>query len=630
MLGDLFIVFLTVAILLGLIALADSFLKPWWGESYSSPKALLLVISFVSLWYQLAFLVQCMPLLTILDTAAILACVIFSRRIGKQFLEYLKGAGPPAILVFFLGYLFFLSIFSVPGWNWDSMIYHLSRPFLFLNEGTLFPLHYADIRQASWPAGGDILLYLFTRHGTTFGTGFIEYLFYAGILVALYQYILPRAEKKTAVTAIFIAASMPLMVYCATSEKSDTQPAFAFLLMWLLYDDFRKTRRKTDILLICLALAFGISCKVSFLILGPLSLAIFALLEMFERKREPLTGPKIPLPLLLLFLLVFLFLAQTHTCLFNLLARGDLVGDAEFHSAFGNVEEGGFIYFFQNLSKYLLSLADFVFPLSLKGIPFIDTFLSFLYNKTIGALTHDTLWEYHYFPEEMRASFGPFGLWIGAITVVSLFRKRGPFLKAFSLLTLVWLFYISFKIPWQPVSAIRYLLPTMITGLAFFTPLHSASLIFRHPLLTRGACLVLLAFANVANYAKPLVAYDAKAIPWYSYAFTDRRYLYANKYFLDARMEIFEKEALPGKNILIFAFLSEWSFPYYDVGGKARIRLDHYKYRRGFWGNLEGFNLIVCSDTDCMAEMNARGEFEKIWENKPANPKKGAFYKRLR
>lgn len=629
----------TVLILMALIALADSFLKPHWGEKYSFLKALLLVISSVSGGYQIAFLLSWQPLISLLDAAALLSCILFFKRIQIQLKEYArqiwrepKKEGRVLYLLYgFLGYLFILSIFSVPGWNWDSMIYHLMRPFLFLNEGTLFPSHYADIRQAAWPVGADILLYLFTRHGETFGVGFFEYLFFVGTLIGLYQFIKAKADSKSAVTALFIAASMPVLVYCATSDKSDMHATFAFLMMWLLYEDFRQTRRKTDLLLILLALAFGIGCKLSFLVLGPLSIAAFLALEIFEAAPKPrLTGPKIPKLFLFFFSLAFLFLAQTHLFLYNLCVRGDLVGDTELYLTFGNIHENPFFAFVQNFFKYQLTLIDFVLPLSLKGIPFADTCLSLCYNKTIGLLTHDLPWEYHYFPEEMRGSFGPFGIWILFATYGALGKKKCSLVTTFSIVAALWMLYVAYKMPWVPASSIRYLAPTLIVGLAFFSASPRNGWIFRHPLPVRSFCLALLTFSVVANYGKPLIAYDAKAVPWYDYAFSDRRYLYANKYFLDSRMEFFQKEALPGKKILVFAALSDWTFPYYQYAPKARIRLGNYKYRRQLWTDedLQAFDLIVCNDSPCIQEMNTRGGLQKIWQSTPLNPKEAAFYKR--
>ena len=61
--------------------------------------------------------------------------------------------------------------------------------------------------------------------------------------------------------------------------------------------------------------------------------------------------------------------------------------------------------------------------------PFIDTFLSGLYNKTVGFLTGDRPWDFHYFPEEMRASYGPFGI----LVLFSIYRSFFAGLKNFKI-----------------------------------------------------------------------------------------------------------------------------------------------------------------------------------------------------
>lgn len=631
----LFFSLVTIFVLMGLVAFIDSSLEIHWGVQRSFLKAFLLLFSFLSALYQIGFLFHFPLLFSLIDILALLVTLIFYRPIAHRLKQYYiaiihlpkKGdKGSFSIFVLLLFYTFVLAIFSVPGLNWDSMIFELSRPFLFLNEGTVFTPHYSDARQVAWPMGFDLLLYLFTRHGgETIGVGLLSFLFYIAILIGIYSTVSEKKDTKTALTLVFGAASLPLFLYCASSDKSDTAITFSLLMMWLSYQDFQKSRQWTDFYLLLLALAFGLTCKLSFLLLGGFSLVAFLILELKNGSLwQPLKGPKLSWMGLLFFGCLWLLLSQSHLYIHNILTLGYLEGDATTHVM---TPKQGWMAFLQTFFKYHLMFVDFVVPLSTVHIPFVDTFLSFIYNHTLAPLTGDKPWSYHYFPDEMRASFGPLGLFILWGLYKTCFKKENKFSKAVGWVSLSYLVLVSYKFPWTQWPAFRYLLPVIVLSFALLPTIHHLRF-WQYTQTIRWFSLLLLLFCSTINYPKPLMAYHPKAIPWYRHAFTDRGFRYRQQYFDDNRMEIYRQLVQPGDRVLILATLSTWTYPYYQYAWRSSVRLADYLYRRSTWDNreLKNYDWIICNGRECVEEFEAKKDtFQLVWRSSLEIYRQGAF-----
>lgn len=627
---------LTLAVLICLIALIDFSMERFWGSRHSFLKAFLSLFSLLSAFYQVAFLLHLPLLFSIIDWIALALAVIFWRPIFRRLERYtqvvaslLKEEGKWSFSLFYilLFYNLLLAAFSVPGLNWDSMIFELSRPFLYLNEGGIFTTHYSDARQVAWPIGFDSLLYIFTRHGgETVGVGLIPFLFYLATLIGIYGAISEKKDLRLSRTLLFVSASFPLLLYCATSNKSDTAITFSLLLMWLFFDAFRKTRLWTDLYFVLLAFSFGLSCKLSFLLFGGLSLIAFIILEIKNRSLlKPLSGIKLRWFGLFLFILLCLLLSQVHLYIHNIAALGYLEGDAVTHQM---TPKQDWVAILQNYFKYHLMFVDFVLPLSKVGIPFVDTLLNFIYNNTIGVLTGEKPWRYHYFPDEMRGSFGPFGivlLW--GIYATPL--KGGKVLsKTVALVSLFCLIFTIIKFPWLPWPPFRYVMPVVVLSFAFLPVIHDCRF-FRYAGTIRWSSLLLLLFCSVVNYPKPLIAYHRQAVPWYRNAFTDRNFRYRENYFYDDRMEIYRNMIRTGEKILVLGTRSTWTYPFYHHALKSSTRLADYKYRRSTWDNneyLQKYDWIICNGRECVEEFESRGGFRTVWKSAPEIYRQGAFF----
>ncbi|OGQ46291.1 MAG: hypothetical protein A3H42_04525 [Deltaproteobacteria bacterium RIFCSPLOWO2_02_FULL_46_8] len=642
---------LTIFVLTSLIALIDVRLRSFWGAEQSALKALLLLFSILSTLYQIAFILHFPLLFSLIDAATVLLCLFFFRPILAQLKEYVhqifvrpwkEGEKILYVLYLFLGYLFILSIFAVQGLNWDSMIYHLSRSFLYLNEGTIFTPHYSDYRQTVWPMGIDVLTYIFTRQGgSTLGVGFIQYVFYIGTLLAVYQTALRNTNRKTAVTTTFVAASLPVIVYGATTVKTDLPVVFAFLMMWICFNSFQKTRSKSDLFIILLALVFGLGCKTSFLFLGPLSLLAFVGIELFHKSLfKPLTGSKLSWGLLFFLTLWFLFLAQVHLAIYNLMTYGNLMSDNFFIA--GEIrtwESLKWTEFIQDFVKHQLTLFDFLLPLSTVNIPFVDTFISFSYNHTIGWITGDTKWVFRYFPHEVWAAFGPFfGVFILWKTYRTGFSKGEAIPLALAWISILWILVVAYKIPIATGPCLRYFEPTFIASLVFLPKIFQSRVLQWHRSI-RLCSVALLTFCCLCNYDSPLIVTHPRVVPWYTYAFTDRGFFYTHKYYLDNRLDIYQKliKEKERASVFVFANIRDWVFPYYQYAPKAKIRLANFDYKKERWTqeDFHRYDLIICNWQRCIKEWDQKKDFEKIWEYSAPTfepgpwffPKQAAFYR---
>lgn len=626
MIFQFFSALVTIFVFIALIALIDIRLKSFWGSQGSTPKALLLFFSILSTLYQLAFVFHFSFLFSLIDMTAVALCLLFHKPIWIQLKEYAdhtliqvwkEGERSLFLLYLFLAYLFFLSLFAVPGLNWDSMVYHLVRPFLYWNEGTVFTPHYSDMRQAVWPMGIDVLTYVFTRHGgSTTGVGFIQYIFYVGTLLTVYQTARHQTDRRTAVTLTFVAASFPVLVYGATSVKTDLPVTFAFLLMWNGYYHFNQTRNRSNLFLIFLALAFGLGSKTSFLFLGPLSLAAFAGIEIFNRSLlKPLAGGRWSWPSLALWIPWFLFLAQAHLLLYNFLTYGHLTDDGDYSRIAFELrtwESLKWKNFLQDIVKYHLTFFDFLLPLSTVHIPFIDTLISFGYNHSIGKWLGDTTWDYRYFPHEVRAVFGPLGVLVLWWSYRACFSRTKPLAFALAWLSIAWLFFVAYKIPW----GFRYLEPTFIASLVFLPAIFQSKVMQWHRWVRLYSAAV-LAFCCLSNFESPLIAYHPRAVPWYTYAFSDRGFFYRRKYYLDDRMDLYRRLIKTGDRVFVFAGVSDWVFPFYQYSSGAGVRLGNFDHGEESWAkiNFHDYDLVVCHWQNCIQAWDAKKDFEKVWED---------------
>jgi len=228
----------------------------------------------LSLFFQLAFLAGS-PVLSYLLEALLLGFCIKSLVDNRMELKSLwtilrRFTARQPIVTSLVGvawsYLAGLALLIPPS-NPDSLRYHLTRVLLFQQENTFF-LNVPDNNQATlavFPVGGDVLAHLFLRFDTDYGVGVFALLSYFAVVFGAYALACRHASPPIAVVAALAIASLPELVYLATSGKNDIVLAATAIFCLVTAFRLRDQPAPLDLLLLCLGVAFGISVKTLFL-----------------------------------------------------------------------------------------------------------------------------------------------------------------------------------------------------------------------------------------------------------------------------------------------------------------------------------------------------------------------------
>ena len=167
------------------------------------------------------------------------------------------------ILLMGIGYLFLQSVILKPN-NVDSLVYNLARVLLFQQENTLFLEHVNLYHQAVLPIGNDILYHLFLRSYQEYGLALFSWLSFIGIGLSGWALVTKYYSRKIAFISVIIILSMPQIIYASTTPKNDLVLGFIASLILLLSSKVLNEIEINKVLLICIALAFGLGAKTTF------------------------------------------------------------------------------------------------------------------------------------------------------------------------------------------------------------------------------------------------------------------------------------------------------------------------------------------------------------------------------
>ena len=183
-------------------------------------------------------------------------------RLSRAILRGTRHRLPLVILTGAGAYLLAQALVLPPS-NWDSFVYNLSRVVLMDRERTLFLDHYTSIHQAVFPAGGDILAWLFLRTRSDYFVGIFSWLSWVAIVAGSWS-LACRVAPQSARAVVLVIAGLPELVYQSTSTKPDILAAAAAIAA--VQAGFRLYERLSihDLLLAGAALAFGLTSKTTF------------------------------------------------------------------------------------------------------------------------------------------------------------------------------------------------------------------------------------------------------------------------------------------------------------------------------------------------------------------------------
>ncbi|ADE55322.1 glycosyltransferase family 39 protein [Coraliomargarita akajimensis] len=359
---------------------------------------------------------------------------------------------------FYLVYTF-AQVLLLPPLNHDSLVYHLPRVCLYIQNNSLFLDSFTNYHQVIFPVGGDILFYPFIKLGTDAGLGIFSLTSYLSIGAACYAIARRQTSARIASTATLIVLSFTVLVLQAPSTKNDILAAAAGAGALLLTLESSSKTRFRNLILIGILCLFGTSIKTTFLAYIPgLALLLIYRTQLWSptqisrRLLEAYNDRK----LIVALTLPLLIMSQLWLYAWNIHNYTTWAGPEEFTHR--NQQHDGIIGTIANLSRYAFQTAEigiltdqFIAPAaglsppseSLQSV--YESVASPLFGKA-GATREE--FAIQWIPHEDYAWFGPLGF---ALLLVGIpYSFRHPKLLIQITPALLYLLIVCAKVSWMP------------------------------------------------------------------------------------------------------------------------------------------------------------------------------------
>lgn len=336
----------------------------------------------------------------------------------------------------------------------------LNQILLFQKHSTFFigEISPGDSIQAFYPVNASILTHLALRFHTHMGIGVLGFLAYLSIGFSTYAIARRYSWPPTAFTVAIIVASMPRLVYHATSPGNEIIPAALGLFCLLALNRTVEQPNLRDMLFLILGLLFGISGEVMCLTF-PLILTAISCVILSRRHgvaawgamliRHPLTAISAIFPAV-----VF---SQGWLFLYNALYRGAWVGSPVDFTQNPDGLTGAFANFLRYIleSAHFTRLADIVFTwmmgFSLTGIfqKLYDAFVFPVFGNSGATIPFVIQWV----TDGSLSWFGPFGFVLILPAVFYTILRGHRRLKAVAIGLASYLYIVSLVAAWEPGNA---------------------------------------------------------------------------------------------------------------------------------------------------------------------------------
>ena len=271
MLDNLILIFGFIEIFFVLGAIYCVLEKSGYRVSEALSISILLLLTYLSFTFQTAFILGIPKFSYLVEIPitvySIRLCFLNRERFKRIFVGakiiFRESRIITCILLMGIGYLFLQSVVLKPN-NVDSLVYNLARVLLFQQENTVFLKNLNLYHQAVLPIGNDILYHLFLRSYQEYGLALFAWFSYIGIGLSGWALVTKYYPIKSALISVLIILSMPQIIYAATTPKNDLVLGFIASLILLLSSKVLKDLEIEKVLLICIALSFGLGAKTTF------------------------------------------------------------------------------------------------------------------------------------------------------------------------------------------------------------------------------------------------------------------------------------------------------------------------------------------------------------------------------
>ncbi len=491
-----------------------------------------------------------------------------------------------SLLLAVCGIAIFLKGFMIPPNTWDSLTYHLARVLMMQEEGRLFLENFSDYRQDIFPAGYDILHFLFLRFYTDYGLPTFSFLCYTILIVGSYA-LMQRLYSTRALSKVIAlaAASLTMFILHAAMTKNDLVLGAMTTVFLLAAHDYVRRGGAVHLMAAATALLFGVLSKFTFGVTGLfLGLAFLWLLlrehglktTVASIARDGAAGYGAPLllPFLAASLLVVL---MAH----NYAAYGGPAGPPDYLALF--VKTDGLIGAALNIVRFFFNMMSI--PYELAG-PYLSNIHHWLLgpHQSTGVLwwpAHPVFLEVPLIPPDMAAWFGPLGFPILLSLVYAAF-KGDRYLRAVSLAVMGGALFLIVVTGWSPWRG-RYYAPLVAVGLVAF-----GFALYRIKLARPGLggmlvnLVAVIATANLVFFAiyVPLTAWSNIKIQ-----VSDRDTHYSRIYGQNTMWRDFNYKLDEGEKVLIVTGPDKAIFPLYLRRPDLDITVAGYR-QPGFSENL--------------------------------------------
>ena len=173
---------------------------------------------------------------------------------------FLLEGGLKALIASLLAYWGIYALIA-PVTNSDSQVYNLARLSVAERSGFWQATAWNSVRQVMFPWTFDAIHYPFLVIG--WGTALPSFVAFLGLLIVIFELVVPRLGSKVGLWSILILLAMPTLMLQATTTKNDLVIAFGVGCWLYSLDRFRQNQKNFFLFAAALSLAFTIGCKTS-------------------------------------------------------------------------------------------------------------------------------------------------------------------------------------------------------------------------------------------------------------------------------------------------------------------------------------------------------------------------------
>ncbi|MDJ0901077.1 MAG: glycosyltransferase family 39 protein [Xenococcus sp. MO_188.B8] len=428
----------------------------------------ILIFSFI---FQLSFILGYPNFSFILEGITLFFCLFIikknlskSRQILTIIYKFIQQYKIISVIITTVWTYLALQAILLPPANLDSMTYNLARVLLFQQEKSIFLTQVSSVRQAVFPLGSDILHHSFLRFYTDYGIGIFSFLAYLAIAFGTYALARRYASRKYSLIATLIIISLPELVLQSTSTKNDIFTAATAIFCLIICHRIITNIKVKDLLLLPIAISFGVSCKTTFIAFAFPFICCFFLLVLkkysFLHLSSIIQKNKLKFCLILLPISIFLPIL---TYLHSHSQFGTWSGPIRMVETFQHAD--GLKGALANLVRYLFQSMDFLElsnSIPIIGEENISQILLKVYNIIFdplfdqnGVIGQNGVQQHFNYSidfmiHEDRSWFGPLGFLIVIPSIFYCLIKGNLFLSGLALNLLIYSFIVSYKIVWMP------------------------------------------------------------------------------------------------------------------------------------------------------------------------------------